>query len=163
MYEHNPKREGKRGGQPKPFIERFWSKIKITNTCWIWTGARHDYGYGLTNFFQYQLYTHKVSWQLTYGEIPKGKLVCHKCDNPPCVRPTHLFIGSPKDNIQDMIKKGRNRIGEKVVQAKLSPNQVRRIRKLHGPGMGYIRLSHKFGVSASQIHHIIKRISWKHI
>lgn len=89
--------------------ERFWEKVDKTGDCWEWTGFKNRQGYG-----QFQVSTkngqpaHRVSFELANGKIPDGMHVCHKCDNPPCVRPDHLFLGTPSDNMKDMVKKGRN-------------------------------------------------------
>ncbi|NUQ92859.1 MAG: HNH endonuclease [Gemmatimonadaceae bacterium] len=87
---------------------RFWQKVEKTETCWLWTGAR----YSATRYGQVILPgrvvrgAHRVAWELTHGPIPDGLFVCHRCDNKQCVRPDHLFLGTPKDNTHDMIAKG---------------------------------------------------------
>jgi hypothetical protein len=89
--------------------ERFWSKVQKTETCWLWMGARHPHG-GYGQFVGppiKELRAHRYSWVLAYGPIPDGLLVCHRCDNPPCVRPDHLFLGTHLDNALDMMAKGR--------------------------------------------------------
>src|SRR6266566_1485071 len=104
----------------------FWAKVdKAYGDCWIWTGSRDNYGYGLLTI-QRRLYTaSRVSYFIANGPIPNGMLVCHHCDNPPCVNPSHLFIGSHKRNIQDSLVKGR------CAAIKLTENQVREIRRRH--------------------------------
>jgi len=101
--------------------ERFWSKVdKDTSSgCWLWTAGKTPLGYGI---FQVKtekcmgwghwksVRAHRFAWELTYGLIPEGMNVLHKCDNPPCVRPTHLFLGTQKDNVRDMIHKGRGAV-----------------------------------------------------
>jgi hypothetical protein len=93
--------------------ERFWSKVKKTKTCWIWTGMRFvgkhgDYGGIHRSNPRRMVKAHRVSWELHFGPIPEGLLVCHHCDNPPCVRPDHLFIGTHRDNVLDCERKKRH-------------------------------------------------------
>ena len=92
-------------------VERFWSKVDLPGTpegCWIWRAGRTRKGYGLfADTHGHSEHAHRVAWRLEGNEIPKGGMVLHHCDNPSCVRPEHLFVGSAKDNIQDAISKGR--------------------------------------------------------
>jgi len=87
----------------------FWGKVEKTDSCWLWTASTKNNGYGQFYINRKPQYAHRVAWELSHGSIPKGKLVCHKCDNPKCVRPAHLFIGTQMDNVKDCIKKGRKR------------------------------------------------------
>lgn len=100
-----------------PISVRFWSKVDkngpghtIHGQCWIWTASKftHGIGYGQCSYNGKNIVAHRVSWSISNGEIPKNSLVLHKCDNPICVRPDHLFLGTHKDNMQDMYCKGRN-------------------------------------------------------
>lgn len=90
-------------------VARFWATVEVgpgdpETACWLWQGGHRDHhGYG--NFRGHA--THRVSWALSNGPIPDGLIVCHKCDNPPCVRPSHLFVGTIGDNTRDMVQKGR--------------------------------------------------------
>lgn len=88
---------------------RFFSKVKIAglNECWEWQAYKNKFGYGLFNVNYYATMAHRVSWELNNGPIPKGLYVLHKCDNPCCVNPNHLWLGTYKDNMRDCVAKGR--------------------------------------------------------
>lgn len=102
--------------QRRSASERFWSKVNkngpihpvLGTRCWTWIGGKRDRGYGAFRYLDSQS-AHRVSWILKFGQIPKSKLVCHHCDNPSCVNPDHLFVGTSLDNNQDMVKKGRGK------------------------------------------------------
>lgn len=91
----------------------FWSRVNkgsLEGDCWLWMGGHTQTGYGIVSASPNTWrIAHRLAWELTFGEIPKGLFVCHKCDNPPCVRPDHLFLGTANDNMQDKIVKGRAR------------------------------------------------------
>lgn len=94
----------------QPIIERFWRYVQKTETCWLWVGVKSSDGYGSMGIDGKQVGTHRVSWELHNGPIPDGKRVLHNCpggDNPTCVNPAHLFLGTQKDNVQDCIRKRR--------------------------------------------------------
>lgn len=136
--------------------------IKIAdNGCWEWQKGCDEFGYGHFRDFsnKKQQNTHRISYKTFKGEIPKGKFVCHQCDNPKCVNPSHLWIGSCKENMQDASNKGRTHKGN-TFGAKLSIEDVLKIRKEYGPGMGYKKLGKKYSVDWSNIRAIVKRRSW---
>lgn len=152
-------------------MENFWSRVDKTRDCWLWGGAKRGNGYGCCKFKGKLVSTHRLAFELTYGPIPTGKLVCHRCDIRACVNPSHLFLGSHKDNALDALGKGRlyslsNElpvIGEKVGTHKLTAQQVIKIRSLYESGLGYKKLAKQFGVDHKNIQFIIKRKTWRHI
>lgn len=127
-------------------MERFWKFIKKTkNGCWNYAGNKNN-GYGSFWHNGRNIGAHRFSWQLHYGEIPKGLMVCHHCDNPSCVRPDHLFIGTSKDNMLDASRKGRVLRNQQHGEWKISDEAVARIRKLRGKIMQK-DLAKRYGVS----------------
>lgn len=95
----------------RPLTERLWLKVRKGDGCWTFTGARNGYGYGVlietVDGQRHERLAHRVAWSEANGPIPAGMVICHHCDNPPCVRPDHLFLGTHADNMADMIAKGR--------------------------------------------------------
>jgi hypothetical protein len=134
--------------------------------CWEWTGHKVQGGYGQFDAgSRTMLLAHRASWQLENGPIPEGMNVLHRCDNPACVRPAHLFVGSAKDNMQDMLSKGRDRIpfGSEHGSAKLTEDSVRRIRLERSGGRRLADLAAEFGVAECTISEIARRRTWKHV
>lgn len=94
----------------RPMPVRFWEKVSKSNGCWIFSASpNRENGYGRIWFNRKHHFAHRISYEMHFGKIPKDKLVLHKCDNPPCVNPDHLFLGTDKDNTHDCIAKGRFR------------------------------------------------------
>lgn len=156
MYEHPTKA----GRPPKPIEERFWKYVNKTETCWEWTGNLRR-GYGRIDTKS----THRFSYELHNGPIPEGSgfhgtCVCHTCDNRKCVRPDHLFLGTAKDNIDDMMKKKRQAFGSKIKTSKLTLEQVQEIRRLHGT-MPNKHLAQMFSISTGSIERIAHNRVWK--
>jgi len=151
--------------------KRFWDKIDkngpITNRkdrCWLWTASTVGGGYGGFHLDGSTIGAHKISYEIHYGCIPKKKLVLHSCDNPPCVRPEHLFCGTQKDNMHDMIKKGRANFvrGQEHGSSKLSYTDVEEIRKIYaGRNISMRSIAIRFRISASQICEIVNGNAWR--
>lgn len=150
-----------------PIQKRFWEKVNKTDHCWEWTGGTsRGYGQIHNNKKKGMMYCHRLSWEIHYGFIPQHLCVLHHCDNPLCVRPTHLFLGTQKDNAIDMVKKGRcpDRKGEKNNSAKLKENNVREIRELFTNGnLSQREIGEKFNVCTEIIYRIIHKRSWGHV
>lgn len=143
--------------------KEFWSLInkETASGCWEWQGTITPMGYGKMSNNEY---AHRLSYKYTFGEIPKGKHVLHKCDNPLCVHPFHLFLGDQKDNNKDRDKKGRNKIGtgkSNIESRLLTIEQATQMRKDHKNGDTVSFLAKKFGVSYQIAHNIIKNKTHK--
>lgn len=160
--------------------------------CWTWMASRFSNGGGYGQFSiggagGSAIGAHRYSWDLHFGPIPEGMLVCHHCDNPPCVNPAHLFLGTHVDNALDMVAKGRSpkwapgrvpisgdkhyaRVdpsrmarGEASSQAKVTEADVREMRMLHASGSTYAALARKYGVTYQAIAYIVRREHWAHV
>lgn len=138
--------------------ERFNSKVKKTKTCWNWIGGKGcSFGYGAISVNSKPLLTHRVAWFLEYGVMPK-LFVLHKCDNPRCVRPSHLFLGTQKDNNIDRKNKKRSKpiFGENHFRSKFSTIQIQEIRQLYATGFwAQSLLAYKFKVTRQCINYIV--------
>ena len=167
-------------------LARFWTKVKksLPDQCWIWVGQRNAFGYGKfgvgtvrTNWAK--LYAHRVAWELATNTPPgRDKCVLHHCDNPSCVNPAHLFIGTHADNVADKIKKGRGNTGDRngsrtkpeafprgeaCYGSKLSENDVRDIFALRDEGLSPPQIARSKCVTPGAIHAVLKRRTWKHV
>jgi hypothetical protein len=148
--------------------ERFLSapKTRSVDGCLLWGGATGKGGYGvLIRTSRRRMYfAHRVSWEVHFGPIPSGMLVCHRCDNPRCVDPNHLFLGTNDDNMADMVEKGRQCRGSDCHTSRLSVKDVLEIRALHATGEhSQGSLARRFGVWYNTIHMIVTRKSWRHV
>lgn len=158
-------------GHQKPthrsLFDHFWTYCiqKEPDSCWEWAGSKKKQGYGVLSSRGTTLYAHRVSYEIHIGPIPDGMFVCHRCDNPSCVNPTHLFVGTLQDNHRDMMTKGRHNAahGENASWSKLTDADVKAIRELHAGGTGYRTIAKKYGVGDSTIRDIVKRRNWSHI
>ena len=167
------------------YIKLFWECVSkegpihpVCGMCWSWHGGLFSEGYGRIGRAGL---AHRISWEIHNGPIPKGMYVCHKCDNRECTNPDHLFLGTSKENFEDMISKGRQakgdshamrihpeivRKGEQVSTHKLTSDDVIGIRRIcvnHSDSVGVSALARKYGIGKSAISKIVRRVSWKHI
>ncbi len=152
----------------KPLAERFWEKVSKggPEECWNWMGTSYEKGYGQINRGRRGdglVLTHRLSWEIANGEVPSGLFVCHRCDNPCCVNPAHLFLGTNADNVADMIAKGRQAKGERSGHARLSTTDVREIRRLLALGFTQVKICEVFDVCSQTINNIARGLVWKHV
>ena len=162
-------------GQPVRFVRghslanpfnissRFWPRVQKTENCWIWTGAKIGDGYGILMINGRRIQAHRVAWALEYGPVPSGISILHRCDNPPCVRPDHLFQGTAKDNLRDMVAKGRSARGEKNGQAKLTSKTVYMIRSRYIAGERQCDLMRDYNLSRTNAFFIVSGKTWGHV
>jgi|WetSurMetagenome_2_1015567.scaffolds.fasta_scaffold106561_2 hypothetical protein len=147
------------------FLKNFWNKIDKKNEeeCWPWTGCKDSSGYGLIaynkNGIRTALKAQRVMYQLIYGEIFDNMYICHKCDNRSCCNPSHLFQGTPQDNIDDMISKGRDK-----KRIKISDKQVEEMRNSYSLGnITQRELANIYNINVSYVSHIIVGVYKKNI
>lgn len=159
-------------GLNETFPDRFWKKVVKTESCWLWTGATNGLGYGKIMARKdgrksHVALAHRAAWILVIGPIQDGLFVCHNCpggDNPSCVNPAHMFLGTHSDNLQDASRKGRMPIGSRHKGASLSECDVRRIRDMYAAGGVTMKdIGAMFNVHTPTIYRAIRRICWKHV
>jgi hypothetical protein len=174
-----------------PEVLRFWENVKYCDSgCWEWRGsmARSNYGWftiaGERNtrkrgtFRQRKgnrrVFAHRFSYFLHHGVDPDDLVICHRCDNPPCINPAHLFLGTHADNVHDMIRKGRANWTKKALEkvargeghqfSKLTEAAVRDIRGRWAAGGGNMHaMAREYGVAVNAVYQVIRRITWKHV
>lgn len=162
-------------------LARFWSKVDKSGDCWVWTAARMpspmEYGvFGIRAGMVKR--AHRFSWELSNGDIPVDLCVLHRCDNPPCVNPDHLFLGTRVENIADMVAKGRNAKGDKhrsrkyperllrgedSPSARLSEMDVKSIRARVAAGESQYSVAAAFGIKQPYVSLVVNRKRWKHV
>lgn len=149
--------------------QSFWKHVDIRtpDECWIWRGVVTK-GYGQFRVNVHRWSAHRLAYHFAHGEIPDGKLVCHSCDNPLCVNPAHLWIGTALDNNADRSHKGRTshnsiNYGSKSGRAKLTESDVIRIRQMMSDGMTNKDIAARYPVDVSVISCIRHRKLWKHV
>lgn len=146
-------------------VHRFWRKVAIRQPdgCWEWTACRAYNGYG--KFWDGVKLTsaHRAAYRIFLGEIPDGQNVLHRCDNPSCVNPLHLFLGTQSENVQDMLRKGRAAVGSKNGFAKLTEADIPMIRSQLRGGESLTSIAKSLGVDHATIKDIKLGRTWKHV
>ena len=146
--------------------QRFWKYVdkKSNDKCWNWTGCCDKDGYGHIGVNGKLIRSHRFSWILKNGTVPDEIYVLHKCDNPKCVNPSHLFLGTQQDNIKDKIYKNRQAKGEKNGSSKLTVNQVKQIRHLCREGqLTQVKIGKIFHINQTTVSRICTIKNWRHI
>lgn len=180
---------------PRPALIRFWrlfSKSQPVNGCLNWAGRKNKSGYGVFDYSGRPHLAHRVSFWLNTRLLPPGMSVLHRCDNPACINPAHLFLGTHQDNVWDMVSKGRHahgprhaaamrlaaargqshmsrtrpdavRRGENASGSRLTNEQVLEIRRRCAGGVKQSDLASEFHVNQSQISDVVSRVTWRHL
>lgn len=162
--------------------DRFWLRVDKSGDCWIWIGPKTGHGYGQFQSNKKRYKAHRYAWELENGPIPIGLEACHRCDNPACVRPSHIFLATHAENMRDCSRKGRNGMqrypersslrnvdtrvqvrGEQQGNAKLTADKVRAIRQMRADGVMTSVIAANMGIATSTVQRIVRRADWKHV
>jgi hypothetical protein len=157
-----------------PTIEAVRKRFEISvipepNTgCWLWMGKMDARGYGMMGYGGSDAHATRISWMLRHGaEPPSDRLMCHRCDNPPCVNPDHLFVGTTKDNIHDCWRKGRGSVNVRRKDGSrprsLKPHEVLEIRAKHAAGATTKALAEEYGMTPTNMRFIVNRKTWGYL
>ncbi len=155
----------------RPVDERFWENVikAALDDCWLWTGTKGHHGYGMMSVgskrdkSRRNVFAHRLSYELHYGPIPSGAVIRHTCDNPSCVNPGHLIVGSHQENMRDMVSRNRQTLGTKNPQARITADDVRQIRALAASGTIHAEIAPRFGITRSAVTMIVERKRWAHV
>ena len=147
----------------KQTLANFWNRVHKTETCWLWTGSIRPNGYGTIG--RKGISTHRLAWELTYGPVPQALQVLHHCDNPPCVNPLHLFLGTHIDNMKDKSQKGRAPRGlqngaYRRSTTKLTIELVGLIKTLYKNGLPQKEVAAQVGVTQSEVSRVLSGKRW---
>lgn len=143
--------------------QRFWSKVQIVGECWVWIGSKWSSGYGMVYLYGDRHRAHVIAYEEFVGSVPFGLCVLHHCDNPPCVRPDHLFPGTRGDNMRDAAEKGRIAKGHVHWNAKLTEADVEEIRLLGQCGVFQRIIAQAYGIRQCNVSRILNNKWWRHV
>lgn len=146
-------------------VAHFWSRVDKSagpDGCWLWTGQCED-GYGRVSWGGRRERAHRVAWMLANGPFPARKHVLHRCDNPPCVNPAHLFLGTNADNMADKAAKGREARGEAHGLAKLTAALISGVFASDAAGESKASIARRLGVGRTTIGHVLAKRTWVHV
>lgn len=148
-------------------VAAFWARVKKSDGCWLWAGPvnRKAGGYGVVYARGRGRGAHRIAYELAHGPVGLGMCVCHKCDNPPCVRPGHLFLGTHKDNADDMQAKGRGVVsrGDDHKRLLLTAQQVLWIREQRAMGRDCVEIAEELGRPLLTVRRVAFGLTWRHL
>jgi hypothetical protein len=150
---------------PEQLLTALLARGQFTESgCLEWTMSRGERGYGQWTIGQRNYAVHRLSAHLHFGfDLDSPLLICHRCDNPSCFNPLHLFVGTSADNAADMVRKGRSAKGERSGQSKLTEDDIRLIRQRYERGESQQAIADDYGVNQTLIGFIVRKVSWKHV
>jgi len=146
-----------------PLEDRFWMRVTPRAGCWEWGGSTNG-RYGVIGSRYRVHYAHRISYELHFGPVPDGLQVLHRCDNPPCVNPAHLWLGTRSDNMLDASRKGRlprDNKGERNPGAVIDSATATAIRDGYATGVSQVALAQRYGISRTQVGRIVRREAWQ--
>lgn len=144
-------------------IDRFWASVRKSDGCWEWQGRKNANGYGVFSLDRKHVLAHRFVLAITSGSVPSFLAVCHHCDNPSCVNPDHLFVGTKADNSRDMVEKGRSSAGQDRPLAKLTEDEVKAIRARYEAGETQRAIAFEFGVNQSTVSRLVRHVRWARV
>jgi hypothetical protein len=148
--------------------ESFWDKVNLLGDCWEWQGARTKFGHGKVRYGGNYFGAHVCAYEFSHGRLTKGLWVLHRCDNPPCVNPSHLYAGTPKNNTADMFRRGRaardGALGSANPHSVLTETQVLQIRESFAAGRRTPKeLAEDWQVTPGAINDLLRGKTWRHV
>lgn len=156
--------KGKTEEEKLPMMKiMFYERIEKTESCWIWKGSKIKSGYGIISFGGKPISAHRLSWKIHHEEIGSDMIVRHLCNNPICVNPEHLAIGTHQDNSDDRVKAGNSGKGSQNCNSSLNEEDIKKIKNLLVLGISGAEIGRRFNVSRTTINNIKKQRTWRHV